>query len=163
MLHLAHDPKFWLAVSFLIFVALFAKYAWPFILKMIDGKKFQIIDSIEQAKQMKVKAEELLVKAEKYHHDSIAYSQKLIEDAKNEAQSLIKESQKLAQEELDRKINLSKQRIKQEEENAIREVKGKIIISAIQAIEKNIASAKGDKSLKTTIDKAIVDVSKLVH
>ena len=159
------DPRFWLAVSFVIFVLLIAKYIWPVLIKMIDGKKSQVINDILQARKLKNQAEELLEKARQYHKDSIAYSQELIADARKEAKNYIGASTAEIEEELTRKIQLAKQRIAREEENVIRAVKSKIVASAIEALEQSFADDKDkeNQALKIALDKALEDVSKLVH
>ena len=90
-----HDSKFWLAISFFIFVALIIKYALPKILAALDNKSKQIANDIEQAKQMRQKAEQLLLEAKKHHEESLLYCQKLISNAQKEADKLLLDSKKI--------------------------------------------------------------------
>ena len=158
-----HDPKFWLAISFLIFVAAMLKFAVPLIMKIIDDKVAKTSSDINSAAELKNKAEQLLAEAEKYYQDSIAHSQKLIADAGIEAANLLANSQKIIEEELTRKMELTTRRIRQEEERAMREIKSWLIASAINAIRDNVAKVSDKKSSELVLNKAIIDVSKLIH
>ncbi|MES2678040.1 MAG: hypothetical protein V4612_07015 [Pseudomonadota bacterium] len=156
------DPKFWLSISFLIFLALVIKFVLPKIILALDSKSKQIADQIIAAKQMKEKAEQLLLAAKKHHEESLAYCQKLIEDAKAEAAKLVADSQKSLGEELAKKTDLAKERIALEEEKTIREIKSGIISAAIKIIATKAANLSGNSAADLS-KKAIDDISKMVH
>jgi F-type H+-transporting ATPase subunit b len=156
------DPKFWLTISFLIFTTLIIKYVLPKILNTLDNKSKQIANDIEQAKKMREEAEKLLIDTKNYHEDSLLYCQKLIEDAKKEADKLLSDSKKELEAELLKKTNLAQERIKQEEEKTIREIKSNIIASAIKTIS-NKASNLTIASSSIMTKKAAADISKTVH
>jgi len=156
------DPRFWLTISFLIFTILLIKYVLPKILAALDNKSRQIADSIEQAKRMKEQAEQLLLAAKKYHEESLAYCQKLISDAKAEADKLLSDSKKELEEELLTKTNLAKERIKQEEEKTVREIKSNIIAAAIKIITDKSDNLSVESS-SAIAKKAAADISKMIH
>ena len=156
------DPRFWLTISFSIFTILLIKYVLPKILAALDNKSKQIADSIEQAKQMKEQAEQLLLAAKKYHEDSLTYCQKLINDAKEEADKLLSDSKKELEEELLKKTNLAKERIKQEEEKTVREIKSNIIAAAIKIITDKSDTLSVESS-SAIAKKAAADISRMIH
>lgn len=156
------DPRFWLTISFFIFLTLILKYVMPKTIAALDNKSKQIADQINEAKKMKEKAEQLLVEAKKHHEESLLFCQKLIEDAKAEAAKFLADSQKSLAEELNKKTNLAKERISLEEEQTIREIKSGIISAAIKAIETKAANLSGNSATDLS-KKAIVDISKMVH
>ncbi len=157
------DPRFWLAVSFFIFLALMIKYALPAILKMLDGKANMVAEEVLKASEAKAKAEQLLADAEINFQNAITFSKKLIADAEKEARNLIEHSQKITEEEIQRKLNLVTNRIHQEEEKAIREVKGWLISAAVGVMKENIAKNNDKKSPSISIANSINDVSKLIN
>ncbi len=156
------DPRFWLTISFLIFVALIAKYVLPIILAALDNKSKQIADKIKQAKQMMQKAEQLLIEAKKYHQESLSYCQKLISDTTEEAEKLLADSKKDLEAELLKKTNLAKERIKQEEDKTVREIKSNIIAAAIKTIE-NRSNNLSTESSSAIAKRAATDISKMVY
>lgn len=155
-----HDPAFWLAVSFLIFVGLIAKFALPFIIRSLDDKTKNIAKQISDAKEMREQAEKLLKDAKKYHEESLLFSQKLIEDAKIESANLLSETQRSLEEEIAKKTSIAKERIKSEEEKVIREIKSGIIEAAIKVIETKAAGLANNSPFNK---QAINNISKTIH
>lgn len=157
------DPKFWLAVSFLIFVALMFKFALPAILNLIDTKIKKISSEVTEASEARIAAEKLLEEAERYYQESIELSNKMVADAEIEAANLIANYQKMAEEELQRKMDLTTRRIQQEEDRAIREIKGWLLTSAINAMKDNISKINDKKTSSSIVNKSIIDISKLIN
>jgi len=157
-----HDPKFWLAISFIIFVAAMFKFAKPAILVIIDNKVKKIRSDVMEAAEAKANAEKLLAEAEKFYQESVTLAKKILDDAEIEANNLLDHYQKLAEEEIQRKMDLITKRIQQEEDKAIREVKEWLLSSAINAMRENII--KNNKaSSSSIINRSIVDISKLIN
>jgi F-type H+-transporting ATPase subunit b len=148
------EPKFWLAISFFTFVALMIKYALPLIIKMIDDKSKQIAKDIADARNAKEEAENLLAEAKKYSEESKKYCQKLIDDAQNEAAKILADSQKSLEDEINKKTDLAKERIKNEEEKTIREIKSNIIDAAIKNVAKKAAN-NSEKDAAELVERAV--------
>ena len=83
-----HDPKFWLAISFIVFVILMIKYALPLILKGLDSKVIKITNLLIDAEDSKKKADQLLKDAEKYLEDSVKFGDQIVKDAAIESQKI---------------------------------------------------------------------------
>jgi F-type H+-transporting ATPase subunit b len=158
-----HDPKFWLAIAFFIFIGAAIKYVLPIIIKMIDGKRAFISEQIAKANEMRLKAENLLAEAEKYHKDSIVYSEELIEVAKKEVETILENSRKAIEDELNTKMELSSLKIKQEEEKVIRNLKLAIVEAAIKSIEQSLSKTENKKISENSTNQAIHNISKLIH
>ena len=62
--HFYLDPKFWVAVSFFIFVALVGRMAWAKITAMLDGRAQQVRTDLAEASRLRTEAEALLKQAE---------------------------------------------------------------------------------------------------
>ncbi|MDA7705335.1 ATP synthase F0 subunit B [Rickettsiales bacterium] len=156
------DPKFWLSLSFLSFLILTIKFIWPFILSKIDSRLKEVFDSVDLAEKSLKESEKLLSDAEKLYKNAIKSSKNLLLDADKEAQSLIIRSQKLVEEEIDKKLIAVQNRIKQEEEKLIRDLKSKIITSAVEAIEKDSLKFKSEMEEDLIID-SIDNLSAKIH
>ena len=57
------DPKFWVAVSFVLFVALVGKLAWAKITEALDGRAARIRAELEEAARLRAEAETMLRQA----------------------------------------------------------------------------------------------------
>jgi F-type H+-transporting ATPase subunit b len=159
-----HDPKFWLAVSFSIFVLLMIKFVMPLIIKALDGKVKQIADDIKQAEKMKAEAQKLLKDAQRYYEDSVKQSDLLIKDAQDESKKIIKDYKTAVESEIDKKISSASERIKAQEDRVVREIKTKIVESAVEAIQDNFTKIADDKSLDEATKNSINQInSKLVN
>jgi F-type H+-transporting ATPase subunit b len=156
------DPKFWLSVSFLSFLALLIKLALPFIIAKIDSRLKEVLDSVKLAEKSLKESEILLADAERLYKNAVKSSQNLIQDANKESEALIIRSKKLVQAEIDKKILAVRNRIKKEEEKLIRELKNKIITSAVNVIEDDNLKLKGDAEEELVVD-SIDNFSAKIH
>jgi F-type H+-transporting ATPase subunit b len=157
-----HDPRFWLAIAFITFIFLILKFARSSILKALEEKSKIISQEIEAAKDMKERAEALLAKATKYEEDSELYAAKLLQDAEDEAKKFAAESKKIIESEIAKKTAASMERIRMEEVSAIREIKARIINSAIGDLSQNISKDLDSKDHDKLITKALEDFEKAI-
>ena len=160
---MAHDPKFWLAISFCLFCFLFLKYVLPVLIRALDVKSKEIADELFEAKKLKNKAEKLLAEAENYHRQSIAFSKKMIEDSKAEVDKFMVDSVKKISEDLDRKMAVVFDKIKQEEQRSIREIKSRIVTAAIKIVENGLPDKINKKSSESAVEDAMIEINKSVH
>jgi F-type H+-transporting ATPase subunit b len=155
------DEKFWLAVSFFSFFGLAAKYLWPIIGGRLDNGSKKIAEEILLAKKMKEDGEKLLAKAEEIYKDAVSFSEKLIKDTEDEVRKLASESEKLLAEEVAKRKKIAIDRIKFEEEFAIRELKAKIVNSALGKLANDLSLNKEDH--EKLVEKAVNNLGKTVH
>lgn len=155
------DEKFWLAIAFFSFFTLVVKYFWPLIRKGLDDSSKKIAEEILAAKEMKENAEKLLSKAEQLYQDAISFSEKLIRDTEDEVKKLAAESEKLLSEELTKRKTAALDRIKFEEESAVRELKVKIVNSALGKLANDLNLSKEDH--EKLVEKAVNNFGKTVH
>jgi F-type H+-transporting ATPase subunit b len=130
-----YNEKFFLALSFLAFLAIIIKLLAPKLSKSLDETSKKVAEEILAAKEMKEKAVKLLASAEKYYTESTSYADKLLKDAETEAEKFLAEAQKSISEELDKKTAAAQNRIKFAEENAIQDIKNSIITAALNTVE----------------------------
>jgi F-type H+-transporting ATPase subunit b len=153
------NEKFWLAISFFSFVALVLKYFGPKISKILDDKSKSIAQDIILAKEARKKAEELLISAQEIHNKSIIDAKQLIVQAESESKNLLQNAQELIDQEIARMTLLASQRIKIEEEASIREIKTKILYSALAQLQDK-SSLNPDEHNKI-IDKSIKNFERI--
>lgn len=161
---LFHSPKFWLAISFVIFLVLFVKYAFPFILKAIDSKSAEISANLDNAKKMRSEASTLLTEAQRYYDDSVKHSDQLIKDAANESDKIINEYKLKVESEIAKKMQAAKDRISSEEKMIIDSVKSEVVELIFSAIKKDLERIKSGDSVDFAIKNSINQItSKLVN
>jgi len=128
------DEKFWLAVAFTIFIIAIYKILGSKINNILNEKSQQIANDILLASQLKEKAEKLLQQAQEYHDQSLYYVKQLNENTSNELNTLKNNAKASLNAELDKMLAISKQRLANEEQIAIRTIKENIIKEAIKII-----------------------------
>lgn len=156
-----HDPKFWLAIAFITFIALIIKFARATITKSLEGKSKLIAEEILAAKELKERAILLLAKAEKYEKDSANYAAKLLQDAEAEAQKYAAEAAQMVESEIAKKTAASAERIKMEEVIAVREIKNRIVNLAVANLSENIGKEMSAADHEKVISKALGDFEKV--
>ena len=156
------DERFWLAIAFFSFVLLVVKHVLPIITKQLDSKSQQVAEELLAAKEMKESAARMLAASEERYKEAVIFADKLVKDSVIEAQKYFDEALKLAEVEIAKKMTAVENRIKQEQESAVREIKVKIIDSALRAVQDNLQNVQKSQS-NGLISRAVNDVSKLVH
>lgn len=157
------DEKFWLSISFLAFIGLLIKYALPHILRILDDQIDQITSELRDAKATKQEAEKLLVSAKKCLKDAELYAAKIVEEAEIEARRLLKEGRAATAFEMEKKLATALTKLKQEEDEMVRDMKIEAIKSAINSVAENFAQNANDNERKLLIKVAVDNLAKTIH
>lgn len=154
MEHLLEDPKFWLSVSFVIFIILMAKPFKSMFIGGLDSKIEEIKKSINESLQSFTNAEKKVNEAQRQTADLENKISQLLVDAKNQAQSLSQSIIEKTQQSITSKEKNSLERIKQIEISAIQSIKSqastelnKLIVSYLNNLPEVDKNKILDKSL----------------
>jgi F-type H+-transporting ATPase subunit b len=150
------DEKFWLAISFAFFAILIAKYVWPLMISKIDDSSKKIASDVEAAKNLKIQAEELLLEAKKHHQETVEHCKKLAIDAEDEVKKLIISSQSSLEHEIKIKLDAAVTRIKNQEENIVRDLKNKIVEDAFEKVKKDLVTNLDQSKNNKLVDSKII-------
>ena len=118
------DPKFWLTVSFILFVILMIKPFKSMMIGGLDQKIEEIKSNINSSLKSFSEAEVKLKEAEKQTEDLNNKIQELLNSAKSQAETISKNI-----------VDKTSQTISSKEKNSLERIK-QIEISAIQSIKK---------------------------
>ncbi|MCR9221543.1 MAG: F0F1 ATP synthase subunit B [Alphaproteobacteria bacterium] len=153
------NTTFWVAVSFVGFVALVYWKGRPAIRGAVYGRIERIRSEIEQAEELKDEANKRLADAKKLQRDAQEQAEQIVENAKKEADAMKKEAQSRLKEQIKRREQQAEDKIAQAEGNAIREVRAKAVDLAVEAARGVIAEhMKGPAGAKA-MDEAVQSVS----
>lgn len=128
------DEKFWLAVSFIIFIIFIYKFLGNKINSILNKKSQQIANDLLKASQAKEEAEKLLHEAQEYHQQSLKYAEKLKFDTSSELNIMYENATLSLQQELAKINEASQKRLQEEEQIAIRKLQETIILQAIEIV-----------------------------
>ncbi|MBV6633622.1 MAG: F0F1 ATP synthase subunit B [Alphaproteobacteria bacterium] len=155
-MELFSDSKFWVAVAFVIFVALVYKKVTQTVTKALDDRADNVRAQIDEAQRLREEAQAMLAQYQRQQRDAEKTAKELVENAKKQADALIKQAQVDAEAAAERQKQLAESRIAQMEQQAVAEVRSVAAEVAVQAtrdlIEKSMDASKSSSLLQDSID-----------
>jgi F-type H+-transporting ATPase subunit b len=136
------DETAWVAVAFIIFIALIWKKASNAIVSILDNRSLLIHNELNEAKSLKEEALEELRKSLQTQKQVLEEAENIIRDAKETAKKIQEEAYSKSSDLIKRKEEQAKQKIIALETDAIKNIKkitGNVIIESSKIyIEDNI-------------------------
>ena len=157
------DPKFWVAVSFFLFLAV----AWkPLILRIVgllDARGAKIRAEIEEAQRLRAEAEAMLRRAEAARAAAEQEAAALVAHARNEAQRMAEAARAELDATLKRRERMALDRIAAAEAEAAAEVRNAAADVAVAAARTLIAQGLSADGHAALVDAAIADIPQKLH
>lgn len=157
------SPETWVALAFLVFVALVWKPTQKAILGALDDRSSRIAKELNEAARLRDEAQALLTQYQAKHRDALKEAEGIIAHAREEAERLGKQAARDLEASLKRREDLAMQRIAQAEQQAAADVRTAAVDVAIAATERllreKLDGAKGD----ALIDQAIKELPGKLH
>ena len=136
------DETAWVAIAFIIFIALIWKKAGKAITSILDNRSSLIVSELNEAKYLKEEALEELRKSLQTQKQASEEAENIIRDAKETAKKIQEEAYSKSSDLIKRKEEQAKQKINALESEAIKNIKkitGKVVIESSKLyIEANI-------------------------
>jgi F-type H+-transporting ATPase subunit b len=151
-----HQAETWVAVAFVLFIALGLYLKVPAMLaKMLDERADKISKELAEARKLREEAQALLVEYQKKRAEAEKDAANIVAQAKVEAESYGVETRKKLAETIERRTKQAAQKIAQAEAAAIKEVRTTATEAAIAAASKLVGEAvqgaKGGKLIDESI------------
>jgi F-type H+-transporting ATPase subunit b len=148
------DPKFWVAASFVLFVAIFGKLAWSRITAMLDGRGARIAEELAEAARLREQAQAMLRQAEADRARALQEAQDMVARARAEAERVAAQTAADAQAAATRRERMAMDRIAAAEAAAVAEVR-----SAAAEVAGAAARAVIAEGFTAEADAAMIDAS----
>lgn len=158
------NPTFWVGVSFVTFVGgvMYAK-AHKSIATMLDERAKAISDQIDEAKALRLEAENLLTEYQRKQRDAEKEAADMIEQAKSDAATMAEAAKADLANMVARKEKAAEEKIAQAEANAVKEVKAAAVNVAVNAASAVLGEAMQSKAGTALVNDAIKDVEAKLH
>lgn len=153
------DPAFWVAVAFVLVVALVFRPAAKAILTTLDARAAGIRTQIEEARKLREDAQALLAEYQRKQRDALAEAEKIISQARQEAARLKVDAERDLVNTIARRKQQALERIAQSEAQAIAQVRDTAVDVALAAAEKLIQSSLDPAQKRALTDKAIGELA----
>ena len=142
---------FWMTVIFGLVLLILAKFGFPLITGMVEKRNKRINDSLEAARTAEQAIAHLKEEQERIITETRAEQSKLIQEAAAERDRMIAQAQDQARAEAQKIMEDAKERISQEKEAAMSELRNEVakmsIAIAEKVVRKDLASDAGQKDL----------------
>jgi F-type H+-transporting ATPase subunit b len=156
---LLQDPEFWVAVAFVIFVAVVWRAgAFRMIASGLDSRSARIRQDLDEARRLREEAEKVLAEYQRKRGQAEAEAAAIIAHAQTEAAELAAEAEKRMQEFVARRTKMAETKIAQAEAQALSDVRSAAAETAARAAERILADTVKGKTADDLIAAAIKDV-----
>lgn len=159
MVTLFHNPEFWVAVGFVMVLAIFLRLKVPAMLaKLLDARAAAIANELDEARRLREEAAALLASYVRKAAHAETEVAAIIADAKAETERLAKETRAQLRAQIDRRAQMAKEKIEQAEAAALTEIRALAADTATAAAEKLIAARLDEKRSAALVEASIKEL-----
>lgn len=157
------DASFFVAVAFVIFIALTWKPLKKALLGALDERSAKIAKDLEDAKRLRDEAEKLLADYRLKHKNAMKEAEDIVAQATAEAERSAKSAAQDLEEALKRRTERAMVKIAKAEAQALQEVREAAVEAAVAAT-RDLIGAKLDAGTRAKlVDAAIGDMAKRLN
>ena len=158
-MEILHDPETWVAVGFVLVIALLVWKGVPGMVgKMLDQRAAVIAAELEEAKRLRVEAAALLSDYQKRAASAEAEARGIVDAATAEAAQFQKEARAALEAQIARRAAAAQEKIAQAEAAALNEIRGLAADAAVGAAQKLIIARLDEKRASGLIADSIKGV-----
>jgi len=139
------DPTFWVAVSFVLFLALVAKAVWKKATAALDARADEIRRRLEEAQSLREDAQAAKANYQRLQRDALQEAEAILTHAREEAKRMRQEAEKKLEASLARREQLAVEKIAAAEAKALQDVRHRMVDVAVSATRRLIESNIDDK------------------
>ncbi len=154
------DPTFWVAVAFVIFlaIALWLK-AHKSLLSALDGRIARIKTELDEAQSLREEAQKMLAESKRKQRDALGEAEKIIERAKEETGRMQRAAEKDLEQSLARRAQQAEEKIAQAEAAALKEVRDQAVDVALAATAHRLTEQLDKTRAEGLIDQSIDELA----
>jgi len=149
-------PEFWVLVAFVILVGFASRPLFRKIAGALDDRSAAIRRQLDEARELREEAQELLASYQRKHRDSAAEAEAVLDLARDVAASMTERAMGELERTLKRSEQLALNRIAHAESKAIDHVRDEVADVALDAvarvIAKTVTGEKADALIETEIE-----------
>lgn len=158
------QPDFWVGVSFVLFLVLLVYLKVPgMVAKGLDERADAIQHELDEAKRLREEAQAVLADYERKKIEAEADAEKIIAQAKREAEIYGEEARRKMQEQIERRSRLAEQKIAMAEVAAVKDVRSAAADLAVEAATRVLGAEVKGATASGLIDESIAAVRKQLN
>ncbi len=129
---------FWMILSFGIVFVILAKYGFPVIVKMVEGRQAYINQSLEVAKEANAQLAKLKTESDLIVANANKEQGRILREAMHERDKIILEARNQAQVAAKKELDNVREQIQLEKDEAIRDIRRQVAVLSVDIAEKVI-------------------------
>lgn len=151
---------FWMAVVFILVLAILWKWGFPSIVNMVNSRKEFIDDSLRKAHEANERLANIQKEGEAMLQNAREKQAQILKAAADTRDAIVVKAQEKATNEGSRLLNEAKAEIEAEKQNAIRDIRTQVAEISVQVAEKIVREKlSSDESQMELINKLLNDIS----
>jgi F-type H+-transporting ATPase subunit b len=157
------DPRFWVFISFVLFLAIFYKKIARLVTNGLDSRSARIDAEIKEATRLREEAEQVLASYQQRQRESLKEAQAILARAHQDAAQMRKQAEIDLKAALDSRMQMAIEKIAQEETKAIQDVQSHVVDISIAAARSIIMEQLGKVSSDDLLKLAVSDIERKIH
>lgn len=129
---------FWMLLSFIVVLAVLAKFGFPVITRMVEERREYVEQSLQAAKEANDQLAQVKSQSEALLQSAREQQMKILNEASATRDRIVAEAKAQAQAETQRQIEDAKRQIRLEQDAAIRAARSEIALLAVDIAQKVI-------------------------
>ena len=127
---------FWMLVSFIIVLAILAKFGFPALVNMVNERKQYIDDSLKSAREANEKLSHIKEESESILVEARKEQARILKEAMDTRNKIVNEAKDKAKAEGGRLLEEARKQIQKEKEDAIRDIRKQVAELSVEVAEK---------------------------
>ncbi len=161
--HLMEDPEFWVAVAFVIVIAVLIWKGTPTARRSLDERAARIKAELDEAQRLREDAQRMLADYQRKQRDALKESADIVAHARAEAERTAEQAARDLEAALERRHRLALDKIALAESKAVTEVRNTAVDVAIAAARQMLAQELDAPRKNKLIDDAIAELPQRLH
>lgn len=157
------NPEIWVAVAFLLVIALIGRKAWAAITGGLDAHSAKIAAKLEEARKLREDAQTLLIDYQRRHKEAVSEAEEIVSLAKKEAEIMKTQAEADLASSLARREVQAVERIGQAEAQAVAEVRALTVDVAIAAATRLLGEKLTAAQSAALVQTAIADLPRTLN
>ena len=154
---------FWMTIIFAIVFFILARFGFPVITGMVEKRNRRISDSLEAARMAEEALAHLTEEKDRVLAETRLEQERLMKEAAAERDRVILQAQTKAREEADKILADTRERIQEEKEAAIKELRNEVALISMsiaeKVVRKELSTGAGQKELVDRLVEKVSDMS----
>ncbi len=157
-------PEFWVLASFVLFFALLAYFGvHRMVIGALDQRAEKIRQELEEARRLREEAQSLLASNERLRAEAEREVEEILSIAREEAEAVASEMRKSFEDTMARKTAAAEARIRQAEQDTVREIRAHIATLSVRVAEEVLREKIKGKEASRLLDEAIAQATEKLH